>query len=347
MMRRDFFLKIKLPWFYFRASVMAILLLLLLSGCSKSPQAVTLDMGGFVGGDEGLLINVQDGAPPKIITDRGISPFSFLITIENLGEAKVGPGTSNPLVLTRLVGVNPVDFGFTQETAVQTVNVPIENAKRNLDGSVTPGEITSVLYDNLAYKRDVADTLGLTFRAEICYDYESMATAKFCMKKDMYETYEDSSICNLRGPMTYGNSGAPLHVTNFEQAPIDENTIQVNFKVEHFGRGVFYYRNEPKDAYDACKYNDLNPNINKVQVIINPLEPDTYTIDCPRLEEPTANGGRTGIVRSLNGAPISMSCFVKRTKPTEVRVYEDLLEVKLVYRYGEFLEVPILIQGHP
>ncbi|MBN1793120.1 hypothetical protein JW826_05545 [Candidatus Woesearchaeota archaeon] len=334
--------------------VKLILVALILFSCSlftscssNNPEVGGGEIGGFLGGDRGLAIQLIDGAPPSVIQDASLTPFSVVFAIENLGEAKIGPKTDNPLIIARLMGINPKDFSLTLDSATQRLKDGLENAKRNIDGSITMGEITHVAFDNLAYIHDLETTASLTLRGELCYDYESYATAKFCMKKDFVESAEDASICMLRGPRPYGNSGAPLHITGVQQAPINKDTIQINFVIEHFGNGAYFYRNQPKDDYDACEFNDMNPNMYKLEVIVEPVQKGTYEIKCMRLDEATPEGGVKGVVRTNLDAPLPLSCFIKRTKPTEQRIYEDLLKFTLRYRYGEFVEVPLLIQAHP
>jgi hypothetical protein len=270
------------------------------------------------------------------------------MTLENIGEAKVGEGTDNPFIAARLVGFRPSDFGLTPESAAKQLTGSIESAKRNIDGTILPGEITDVSWDDLAYKPVVSGpSAALTFRAELCYDYESQATAKICIKRDVIESAEDLSICSLKGPREFGNSGAPLHVTDVEQLPMGEGKIQLRFNIQHFGRGIYFFRNTPKDLYDACAFTDLNQNMYKVEVFVEPVQDRTYTFECSRFEEKLSNGGMRGVLKASADAPLSVTCFISRNNPTEQRVYEDLVQIKLRYRYGEFIEVPVLIQGHP
>jgi hypothetical protein len=313
-------------------------------------------IGGFVGGPEGLRIRLMEGAPPSVIQDSSTTPFSFIISIENAGEAPVGPGTDNPLILARLGGVVLSDFGLTRQSSVKQLNEKLEPAKRNYDDTTTPGEINYIGFEDLLYKREVADSEALTLRAELCYDYETYVSAKFCMKKDILEMPEDSTICVLRGDKPFGNSGGPLQVTRVEEAPINSNTVQINFNIEHVGKGFFFYRNTPKDLYDACVFNDADPNIYKLEVSVEPVQKELYSLDCQRLSNigsgalapPAAREAETGtvsgVIRMVDGAPLSISCFLSRTKPMENRVYEDMLSIRLRYRYGEFIEQPMLIQ---
>ncbi len=334
----------------FFSAVLIIILSLSLSGlcaCSPPRGPVPVEIGGFVGGITGLGVTILDGAPPPIIQDAGLTPFSFVIALENAGESDVGPGTDNPLVLARLAGVMHKNFGLTEEEAIKTLDSRLASAKRNFDGTTLPGEINYISFEGLTYGPRVYESLALTIRAEVCYDYETLATTKICMKRDVLEAWEDVSICTLRGPKPVGNSGAPIHVTSVEETPVNNETVQINFVIEHLGNGLFFYRNELETLFDACVFSDLNPDIYKIEVFVEPIETDLYEVKCSRLDQQLPDGGAYGVVRSYRGAPLTVTCFLKRTRPINVRVYEDLVNIRLRYRYGEFIEVPILIQGHP
>jgi hypothetical protein len=340
--------RISTKCFAARTILISILILIaasLLSACTSIDKKMDYKAAGFVGGDEGLRTRLVTGAPPQVIQAGGLMPFSFLLMLDNVGEARIGPGTDNPLILVRLLGVIHKDFGLTTDSAALRLSQVLEPARRNIDGSVTPGEATSVEFNDLSYKPGVLGTLALTLRAEVCYDYESLATAKFCMKSDLLESSQDSTICSLRGPRIVGNSGAPLHVSFVEQAPTGPYSIQVNFKVEHFGNGAFFARSSPVDNYKPCEFNDYNPDLYKVEVIVEPVQKGTYDVSCLRLDERISGGGAKGVVRMSRAAPLSLTCFVKRNSPSESRLYEDILNIRLRYRYGEFIEVPLLIQG--
>ena len=353
----------------FRAILLILLILLLFSGllllagcsCSRRENRVfsSEEIGGFVGGTTGLEVNVLDGAPPRVIPGGGLTSFSFVISLENVGEADVGPGTDNPFVMARLTGIMYNNFGLTNdfsgmggkasrlEPAAKTLDSKLGAAKKNFDGTILPGEINYVSFENLTYLPEVFETLPLTIRAEVCYDYETLATTKFCIKRDVLESWEDASICTLAGLKPVANSGAPIHVTAVKENPVGKDTVQLDFVIEHVGPGVFFYRSKPKDLFDACVFDDTNPDMYVLEVFVEPVQKNVYDISCLRLDDELPGGGAYGVVRMYGGAPLVLSCFLKRTKPMSTRVYADLLNIKLKYRYGDFLEVPILIQPRP
>ena len=319
------------------------LLLLSLSGCGKEKKE---EFGGFIGGSSGLAINVVEGAPPRVIEGGGLTEFAVLMTIQNLGETAVGPGTDNPLVVARLAGISPPAFGLTPENVVVKYDKEIQPTMRHVDGSVTQGEITDVIFDNLAYKPVVSKgSLDIDMRLEICYDYETHATAKFCMNKNTAESKEDRTVCSLRGPRVFGNSGAPVHISNVQQNPLSSDKIQFVFDIDHVGSGTFFLRNTPKDNFDSCVFSDIDPNINRIEVTIEPLTPDNYLIECLGFDEPLDGGGVRGVVIEVPDQQLKVRCVITRTTPTQVRVFEDLLNIKLSYRYGQYLTVPLTIQN--
>jgi hypothetical protein len=336
-----------------------------MTGCSNSDinSDVKKDslVGGFIGGTQGLKISLVEGAPPPVIQDSSLTPFSFIIALENIGESPIGIGTDNPLIIARIGGVVLSDFNLVidesqkgnkinnkliPEAAAKRIEQRIESSKKNFDGTLIPGEMTHINFDNLAYTRNIADSYAFTLRAEICYDYSTFTTAKLCFKKNVLEMPEDSSICTLKGPKPFGSSGAPLQITKVEETPVNDNTVQVSFNIEHLGTGMFFYRNNPKDLYDACVFSEANSNLNKFEVFVEPMQKDTYNIDCQRIENKLAGGGESGILKMPLGAPLSLNCFISRINPIETRVYEDMINIRLVYRYGEIIEQPILVQGH-
>jgi hypothetical protein len=331
---------------FFSLFLIAIILFsaLFIAGCS-SGESWNNEVGGFIGGTTGLRMGIVEGAPPSVLLDAGANPFSVIISLENIGEADVGPGTDNPLLMARITGIDYTNFGFSSGQAVQSINQNLDSAKRNYDGSEMPGAITYVNFDNLVYKPDVSTDVSLVIRAEICYDYESYATATFCMKSNIFNSWDDNGICTIRESKPVGNSGSPLHITRVEEAPINNNTVQIMFYIEHVGRGAFFQRSSYSSLSDVCLFSDANPNINKVEVFVEPVQDNSYSLDCPRLRTGLTGGGASGVVTLVRGAPLAITCSLSRTRPTSIQAYKDIINIRLRYRYGEYVEIPITIQS--
>jgi hypothetical protein len=280
-----------------------------------------------------------DGAPPPTIQDKGTSPISVAVALENQGEADIGPGTDNEFIMVRLEGINPEQFGATDDSIRQQVNVPIRGARRNFDGTIFPGEITTVTFDPLTYTPDIHGNTQFTIRADICYDYETTATAQICIKDDVLENIQDSSICSLTGQKAPQNSGGPVHITSVVENPMAANKIQINFVIEHVGIGEFFGRPTGNVNEEICDFSVRNTNKYVVDVEVEPLSDSGIAVTCARF-----NGNRQGRVKLYQGAPTTISCTLERTRASAGRVFQDLLNIKLRYRYGQFIETPIIIQ---
>jgi hypothetical protein len=314
--------------------------LLFAGGCTPTDKTNNLAKS-YIGGTVGLNAYLIEGMPPPMIHDAGTFPFGVGITLENQGEADVGPGTDNEFVMVRLEGINPEQFGVTDDQVRKFLtDAAIRGARRNFDGTIFPGEITTATFEPLTYSPDIHGNTQFTIRADICYDYTTMATAQICLKDDVLENIQDTSICSLTGPKSPQNSGGPLQITSVVENPMAANKVQVNFVVEHVGIGEFFGRPPAGSANnELCDFGPRNNNKYYVDILVEPLSDSGMTISCSRF-----GGKNEGRVKLYQGAPTTISCVIARTRASAGRVFQDLLNIKLRYRYGQFIETPIIIQ---
>jgi len=319
--------------------LIAIAALLLVTSCTTESGTTDLTKA-YVGGSVGLNTYLIEGMPPPQIHDASTYPFGVGVAIENMGEADVGPGTDNPFVMVRIEGINPETFGVTDNDIQQVVPVPIRGARRNFDGSIFPGEITTVTFEPLTYAPDIHGNTQFTIRADVCYDYETVATSQVCIKDDVLENIQDTSICSLTGEKNPQNSGGPIHISSVVENPMSQNKIQVVFTIEHVGIGEFFGRPlTGDDLSERCDFSVRNFNKYYVDVEVEPLSDSRMFIKCARF-----SNSNTGRIKLYQGAPTTVSCTIERNQPSSHRIFQDLLNIKLKYRYGQFIETPILIQ---
>ncbi|MDD9953925.1 MAG: hypothetical protein OXR66_06330 [Candidatus Woesearchaeota archaeon] len=321
-----------------RYLVAVVLMTFVLVGCQPTESEVAYgDIADpFIGGNIGLNMYLQDGAPPPQIYDGGKFPFVFNTVIENVGEADIGPTTENPYVSARIEGINPATFGVTQANLHQSLQEPIRGARKNFDGTIIGGMIANFVFENLNYQGKLQGNDLITLRGQVCYDYNNVATSQLCFKNDIIENVEDISLCTLTGEKIVHNSGGPIHVTSIIQNPLGSNKVQANFIIEHVGPGEFYGRQPDED----CDPNIRNTNKHKVEVDVWVEDPNAY-VQCFRLDN-----SNHGTITLYNGIPQTVTCTITGGAP-EARVYTDILTVKTSYRYGQFIEQPIVIQALP
>jgi hypothetical protein len=304
----------------------------------------------FVGGSEGLRVDVIDGAPPAVVMDEGSTPFSVVVSLENIGEADVGPGTENPFVQSRLEGVKPSVFNLSEDALVQRLDRSLQGARRNIDGTILPGGVATLRYEGLSHPGPVVGSQTYSLRANVCYDYRTDASLKVCLGRDLQTRLQDASICAFRQSIEPQSSGGPLQVVRADQSAVGRDTVQVNFAVENVGNGVFF--NRADDSEKACVDVSRNRDRFKALVVVDPVDPERFVLDCPHLdgaapgfeEVAVPSGAAYGIVRFTNNAPRTVTCRLERAGTVDTRVYEEVMDVHVYYRYAEFLDVPVHVQ---
>ena len=328
--------------------VLALLLLLVACSGQKKDDPV---LEPFVGGVNGLQPIAIEGSPPQVVTDAGSQNFAVAVGLENQGEANVGPGTENPFVLMRLSGFVPEHFGTTKEELVKFQDTPLRGAKKNFDGTVLPGETGYLSFTPLMFMQKIVGSELFTMRSELCYDYATHSTMKVCIKDEIREHLQDSTLCSLRSELNPANSGSLIHVIEANQNPVGDDRIQVNFAMQNLGPGTFYSRAE-NDPNKACSFDRRDPTIYKALVVVHPVDAENYDIDCRGLDNTkpgfedvnVPESSEYGVIKFHDNSPRSLSCFLTRKTEGKSRVFQELLNVDIYYRYGVLLDIPLLVQ---
>ncbi len=317
--------------------IVMMALMLVLTGCGGSTNQPTIT-NPFIGGNIALNLALQDGAPPAAVYDGGTQPFSVGVVLINVGEADIGPETDNPYVTVKLEGISPANFGVTLADLHQNLQERVDGSKKNFDGTLLPGRVGNFIFDGLNFQGKLVGNQVTTIRASVCYDYSNIATTMICMKDDIIENVQDSTLCVLNGPKAVYNSGGPIQITEVKQLLISKKRAQVSFQVSHVGGdlGEFYGRADGEDCNPSIK----NNNKYKVEVEVTAQDPASV-VKCNRLDQ---TGSGTLVMYS--GTPQIIICNIENNGE-QTRVYTDLLTIKTKYRYGQFIEQPIVIQSVP
>jgi len=316
------------------ALIALVVALLALSGCGGDTKQPNIT-DPFIGGNIAVNLYLQNGAPPPMVYDGGKFPFGINIVFENVGEADIGEGTLSPYISARLENVNPSLFGVTEADLFLAIPERINGARKNFDGTILPGMLTNIIFPQLNFQKRLAGNDMITLRGVVCYDYANIATTQICLKSDMLENVQDSTLCSLTGEKLVHNSGGPIHVTHVVQNPLGPNKIMTSFQIEHVGPGEFYGRSDTEDCNPSVK----NSNKFKVDLEVSVQDP-AATVQCYRLQNSNA-----GQIVMYGGAPQTISCTI--TGGSTSRVTTDILEIRSFYRYGQFIEQPIVIQAVP
>src|SRR3989338_10651142 len=291
------------------AIALLICMILLVSSCKKSGAAT----GGaprtpYLGGSSGLTINFEEGSPPPEVTDTESFGFNAIIRLKNDGEHKIEKDN----VKVNLVGFDPADFGQTfDELKDAEPQDDLDARKRDAEGNIVDGTTTYVTFPKSGGDFIPTKFPGNTpfkFRADVCYNYETLATSKLCILKDMINIRDDS-ICRPSGTGTAGrtiySSSGPVQVTNFRQSVIGKDRISFSFDVALSNSvDIFWDRFSaitPSSGFDAACPRDARARREKesnvdVEITEIPNDPIVTNIKCGGLD----NSFR-GVVKLVNG----------------------------------------------
>jgi len=323
-------------------------LVLVLSACNQSGAAT----GGaprtpFIGGTSGILIDFERDSPPPEVTDDESFGFTAIVRLKNDGEFKVPKDN----IKVNLVGFDPADFGQTfDDIRDAEPDDDLESKKRDAEGNIVDGTTTFVEFPKSG--SDFVPTkfpgnTPFTFRAQVCYNYETQAVTKLCILRDMINIRDDS-ICTPSGVGTssrvvYSSSG-PLQVANFRQTVVGKDRISFSFDVVLNGNvDIFWSQDErtPSSGFDsACpraarQRREVESQVG-IEITEIPVDPIFSNLKCGGLD-----GDNIGVVKMING---------KRTIVCTVDLVQDRLDleknvgVRLQYNVLDNDEVEVLVK---
>lgn len=313
-----------------RIAIIALLVIsLFLASCSDDTGGTTRT-NPFNGGTEGILVSFQEGMPPNQIFDDGQLPFAVQVKLENKGEDDVDPAD----MYVEITGINPQVFGTTQAALTDTIDSTLRGTDKNFDGTVINGDTGYITFADLAYEEALAGNTEVTFRANLCYIYETTAMTTLCINNDVIRNTNDNKICELSGSKIVYNSGAPIQVINVKQDPIGGGKIQISFDIVHVGPQNFVWF---KDTESVC--NDVITNMERYKVFVEVGDISSISPTCAVFE----GGGSSGYMTMHNGQSRRVVCTMDLNSFGS-SVFEDTLEIKLKYKYLEYLDKKVTVQ---
>lgn len=321
------------------AILFAILALIVLSGCGD-----TNTRGGkaFIGGFEGLKTSYLGGNPPAEVFDNGQSGFSIVVKLENVGEDTI---TSNEAYV-KINGLDPGTYGYNGNSFKQFVTTDIPGAKKNFDGSVLNGGITTVEFGNLKYAPTIQGNLEQNAWADICYKYTTRMTTQLCIKKDPQLLLGDKKICDVEGEKSPQNAGSPIQVTSLKESFAGSGKVGVTMIFTHVGNGDAFFDPRSNLNDNACNDVESNTARGKIHVLVKPVKMGGRDITpvCTGLSE--TSGTNQGYIRlyadGSGKEQFSLYCTVDASSTDSI--FEVPIDVEATYLYLQHIETPITIR---
>src|SRR3989344_18085 len=256
----------------FMLIALSLSLLLLISACKQGGTAAGAPTTPFLGGTSGLVIDFEEGNPPEEVTDKDSFPFNVIVKLRNDGEDDVEATE----VRVSLTGINPADF---QTEFGKLKELPsgdkLLGKKKDSEGNVIEGTTSSVTFPNQAdatgstfkYKEELSGNQEFTFRADVCYLYQTKAVATICALKNLI-TVKENALCDPSENKPVYSSSAPVQVANFKQGVAGENKITFSFDIVHSGNGLVFNLADGNNPVCPTGFTDRIQKENRVKVTV-------------------------------------------------------------------------------
>ncbi len=210
--------------------IILIIVMLFIAGCSTTNSKNdenSFQLSSFKGGDNGLTLSFENNAPPKVVRDQGLEPFSIRLLIQNMGETNIKENTA----FVNLDGFNKANFG------IENTSKPLLALRgvRKEGSNVIDGGKEQIVFSNLKYNSSViSGSMPIKIFANICYPYETKVVALVCINGNTIPALDKKAeICSLSGEKKIANSGAPVKVENFKEFPYGRHSVQFVFDIVH------------------------------------------------------------------------------------------------------------------
>lgn len=321
-----------------------------LAACAEDEEQGPL-FDPFVGGTQGVAMEFVEGMPPLeagAILDNGKSQFSVGVKLSNEGEQDINTEDSEDIdfLNVELKGILPEQFDITQADLKKTLtelDIPLKASKKNIDGSILPGQFATVSFDGLSYLPDAQGDIPKTFLVDLCYDYRTKSTTPVCVASDVtgaITSNADREICLVNAAKDTKNSGGPVQITDFKQLPQGSNKISIIFTISHVGTGQIYKFQGSSE--NVCDDSLSNVERNKVWLELSLADQSNSEITCMG---DFSSGGNIveGEVTLFEGNPRTVTCTIEENSAEDI-IYEDLLEVDMYYRYQQTDQITVTIK---
>ncbi len=315
-----------------KALIVGILLLMVLTGCSKQSGG-TGSSTSFIGGTEGLVITFQDQNPPTEVTDDGF-PFFAIVRLENRGEYQVLPSE----VRVDLEGVLPSDFGVSEEEIRnKQPRSTLEPKRRDPNGNIRDGSIESITFpseDKSFTPKRFTGNVQVNFQANVCYKYGTNANGKICVLKDMINR-NAKALCDPNTGKASASSSSPVQITGFRQSATGRDKTSFSFDVVHGGTGTIYKVDDGRPAADCPRGTGGISFENLVLIKVSAEGLNGITCDL-------SNQGTTGYVRLDNGRR-TVTCNVDLTGQHNID-YEKVIDINAEFNYRDVKDKTMLVK---
>lgn len=309
-----------------KRGILLVLLLIVIIGCDKLGTKDTgVSTKRYVGGDDGLDIEFEKNAPPERVGDDNSDEFDISLILKNKGEYNLKKGE----IIVTLQGIEKNAFSLSSLS--EKNDFTLDGAEKFRD-RVKEGEENTLEFRKLKYKHDLDADFPINIRADVCYEYETRATANLCLKKEANERRGIRDQCDVNEEdVEVENSGGPVQIKNIEQRASGSDEIKFTFD-------IVAKTDEEHQIYEPGTFSsECGSDLDKEErVEIELSTAGDLQIKCGKLDDKDK-----GKIDLIDGSR-TITCSIKTTS-LQTYAFEKQLNINVRYLYKDSSEETDLI----
>jgi hypothetical protein len=215
----------------------------IITGCVSAPSETANTGEKYRTGNLGLVVTFVPGVPPaKVFAD---SEVSAIFEVKNKGAADVEGA------ILYLTGYDK-RYLFGSDQQQQTFAIPGKSTY-NPNGEMV--ELIQFDTQVTSLPEDI-DKFQQTFKATLCYSYETVASPSICINPAIHTAEITESVCSVKPVTLSGGQGAPVAVEKVEEELIGE---QILFKIyiSNNGGGIPFIE-DLANCHTDLLYNEID-----------------------------------------------------------------------------------------
>jgi|TARA_Y100000310_G_scaffold343863_1_gene453550 hypothetical protein len=322
----------------FNGVILSIIALLVLAGCSSGGGSETSGSAPktpFLGGNDGIDIELLEGSPPEEVTDGGTLPFQAVVMLKNEGEFDL----KRDDVKVDLIGILPEDFGVSSgDLTDKRPEDDLSPKIRDGEGNIVDPIVTEVAFpdsDNFFnFERSVTGNTVFVFRADICYKYQTKALSRICVLRDLINLDKDD-ICDPSDTKKVFSSASPVQVNSFKQTVAGRDKISFSFDVSHTGSGDVFKEGDSTSPPADCP-KDSRARREKENKVFVSVDTGLSSLRCIGFGE-----SASGYVTLVNGKR-TVTCHQELDSGRND--FETNVDITLDFNYRDNVEREVLVK---
>lgn len=202
-------------------------LVLVLGGCGDNNDPS--QTGPFAGGSGGVAIQFSLDEPITQFGELDTVPVSLDVT--NVGESDINTGDAE----VKLFGIDFDIFGLSEDFKANTKTL------RGKSDLFPDGGNQKIPMGDAKYKFSIRNSEEFTFRAKVCYPYQTEARVDICISSKLLEQGREK-VCSIEGEKVESGtvSAGPIQVTSITESLRAADQVRFDIEIQNQGAGDVY-----------------------------------------------------------------------------------------------------------